>query len=176
MSGQGKYTTYAPSAAPKNTLLNKLFKGNSTISNPLVDLVGKESDARAQTVETAKALLTPAKQQGDAGYFPNGVNMTYTGDENGVEAPDLTKVKWQHASDPANPYMPDPTSPGPGTVDPQSRDADPKIAVEDVKGQGYVPGAPGTGTKSPTATAPAVKEHSELGTQGALGYDVNGFG
>lgn len=176
MSGQGKYTTYAPQATPKNALLGRLFKGNSTISNPLTDLTGKEEDARSQTVALAKTLLTPAVQQGDPGHFPSGVNMGYVGDPNGVQAPDLSAVKWESAGDPANAFTPDISSPGPGVTDPKAKDSDPKVSITDVKGAGYVPGAPGTGTKSPTKTAPAVKDNSELGTQGVLGYDVNGFG
>lgn len=176
MSGQGKYTKYTADASTRNTLLGKLFKGNSTISNPLADLTGKENDARQQTVDRAKALLTPAVQQGDPGQFPSGVNMNFTGDPNGVSTPDLSKVKWTNAGDPANAYTPDLTSPGPGVTDPHAKDTDPKITVSDVKGAGYVPGAPGTGTKSPVSTSPAVVENNVLGEQGKLAYDVNGFG
>lgn len=176
MSGQGKYTTYTATASDKNSLLGRLFKGNSAISNPLADLTGKEEDARKQTVERAKALLSPNVQQGDPGHFPQGVNMNYEGDANGVQTPDLTQVKWDSAGDPANAYAPDLTSPGPGTTDPLSRDADPEISVADIKGIGYVPGAPGTGTKSPSETSKSVKENSELGVPGVLKLDVNGFG
>lgn len=174
MSGQGKYTTYAPAATPRNALLNKLFKGNSAISNPLQDLTGKETDAIAQTVARAKALLSPTVQQGDAGFFPSGVHMDYSGDPNGTSNPDLSKVGWTQAGDPANGYMPDITSPGPGNTDPHTKDVDPKIAVPDIKGAGYVPGAPDTGTKSPTETTSVIKANSELGKQGPSGYDVNG--
>lgn len=173
MAGQGKYTTYAPVASDRNSLLNRLYKGSG--NNPFTDLTGKEEDARLQTVDRAKALLSPDVQQGDPGHFPAGVNMAYEGDPNGIEVPDLTKVKWDSAGDAANPYTPDISSPGPGKTDPLSKDVDPKVAVSDIKGAGYVPGAPGTGTKSPDKTAPAIKENNELG-KGVSGYDVNGFG
>lgn len=176
MSGQGKYTKYAPEASTRNTLLNKLFKGNSSLSSPLVDLEGKELDARQQTVERGKALLVPTVQQGDPGHFPSGVNLKFAGDQNGVTAPDLSKVKWVQPGDPANAFTPDITSPGPGNTDPRSKDVDPKITVSDIKGAGYVPGAPGTGTKSPSATSAAVVENNELGEAGKLAHDVNGFG
>mgnify|MGYP001595556627 CR=1 FL=1 len=176
MSGKGKYTTYAPAANNKNTLLNKLFKGNSTVPNPLADLVGKEDDVRQQTVARAKTFLTPDVQQGDPGMFPNGVNMTFVGDSNGVTAPDLTKVEWDSAGDPANPYAPDITSPGPGKTAGSDKDVDPDISVEDLKGPGYVPGSPGTGTKSPTQTSEAIVTNNELGEAGKLAFDVNGFG
>lgn len=178
MSGQGKYTKYAPDASGKNTLLDRLFKGNSAVSSPFAELTGKEEDARLQTLARAKELLSPADgiQQGDPGHFPAGVNMNYTGDPNGIESPDLDKVKWESAGDPANAYAPDISSPGPGLTDPSSKDVDPEVSVVDLKGPGYVPGAPGTGTKSPSKTAEAIKDNSELGTPGVLAYDVNGFG
>lgn len=176
MSGQGKYTTYAPAATPRKVVLNRLFKGNSAVANPFADLVGKEDEARLQTIARAKLLLKPEVQQGDLGHFPSGVNMHYAGDQNGVEAPDVTKVEWTRAGDAANGYMPDPTSPGPGFTDPSAKDTDPNIEVADIKGAGYVPGAPGTGTKSPSVTTPAIVENSTLGEQGKLAYDVNGFG
>lgn len=176
MSGQGKYTKYAADASPRNTLLNKLFKGNSTVPNPLADLEGKELDARKQIIDRARDLLTPVVQQGDPGHFPSGVNLDFVGDPNGVSSPDLEKVKWQNAGDPANAFTPDISSPGPGVTDGLAKDTDPKISVTDVKGAGYVPGAPGTGTKSPVKTSAAVVQNNELGEPGKLAYDVNGFG
>ncbi len=175
MAGQGKYTQYAPEANARNSLLGRLFKGNSTIANPFAEFAGKEEDARQATLARAKPLLSPEVQQGDPGHFPAGVNMEYEGDDNGVSAPDLDTVVWDSAGDPANGYMPDPGSPGPGITDPSGKDHDPQISVADANGPGYVPGSPGTGTKSPIDTAAAVKANSELG-QGKLGYDVNGFG
>lgn len=176
MPGQGKYTQYAASATDRNTRLNKLFKGNTSLSNPNAELVGKEEDARLQIIARAQELMSPVVQQGDTGFYPQGVNMHYAGDENGVSAPDMTKVKWDSAGDPANPYTPDITSPGPGVTDGLGKDVDPEISVEDIKGPGYVAGAPGTGTKSPAITGPVVKQNSKLGSQLSLKHDVNGFG
>lgn len=172
--GTGKYTIYAAVASAKNTLLNRLFKGNSTIPNPNQDLVGKETDARLQVVARGEQFLTPAHTDGDPGMFPNGVNLNFTGDSGGPNPPDLTKVAWTNAGDPANGYAPDISSPGPGRTDPAAKDTDPKLSVEDLKGAGYVPGGPDTGTKSPTQTTPTVVSNSELGTPGKLAYNVNG--
>lgn len=176
MAGQGKYTKYTAEASPKNALLGRLFKGSPEISNPYADLVGKEEDARLQTIARAKELLTPRVQQGDPTIFPQGVNMYYEGDENGISAPEMSEVKWRQAGDPANPFAPDISSPGPGKTDPLSKDVDPKISIEDLKGPGYVPGAPGTGTKSPNKTSAAIKENSKLGVVPPSKVDVNGFG
>lgn len=176
MAGQGKYTKYTGEASPKNALLGRLFKGSADQTNPYADLVGKEEDARQQTVARAKALLTPRVQQGDPAIFPQGVNMYYEGVENGISSPELSEVKWRQAGDPANPFAPDISSPGPGNTDPLTKDVDPKISIEDIKGQGYTPGAPGTGTKSPAKTSSTIKENAKLGNVAPVKVDVNGFG
>lgn len=175
MPGQGKYTVYAPVASDRNNLLDKLFKGNDAISNPFQDLVGKELDARMQTIARAKLYLTPAFQQGDAGHFPNGVNMNYVGDPNGVSVPNISEngdVVWGKPGDPALPFAPDLRSPGPGQTDAPSAEnlqTNPNITISEIKGPGYVVGAPGTGTKSPNATSTALAANLELGEPVSLG-------
>lgn len=172
MAGQGKYTTYVPKASTKNERLGKLFKGNSRLENPFAELVesGDQTEAIQQTVARGEEFLRADKQQGDPGHFPQGVNMTYSGDENGLTVPDLTKVKWAKAGDPANAYTPDLSSPGPGETDPKSKDKDPQISVEDIKGEGYTPGTPGTSTaRSPSTTTSQIKTANTLGTAQPLG-------
>src|SRR5262249_33666055 len=121
MSGTGKYTQYAPPASDKNTLLNKLFHSSDATEKPVVqDLVGKEDDARKAIVDIAKAQLTPAHQAGDLGYFPSGVDLNFAG------APKTEDVKWALAGDPANPYAPDISSPGPGKTLGTDKAADPQ--------------------------------------------------
>jgi len=167
MAGQGKYTIYAPPATDRNNLLNKLFKGNSKESNPFADLTGKENDAEAYILAIAKQYLTPSHQDGDKGMFPNGVNLDYSGDKNDITAPNQEDVKWTSAGDPANGYVPDLRSPGPGQTDAQTADnlqTDPKISPADIAGPGYVPGAPDTGTVSPSKTASKIVTDNELGT------------
>ena len=168
MAGQGKYTTYVPVASVRNTRLGRLFAGNSTISNPLAEHVasGNADKAREETVDRAKALLQPSSQQGDLGHFPQGVRLDYQHEN----FPDVTKVAWESAGDPANPYMPDPSSPGPGETSPLAKDSDPEISPTDVKGEGYIPGQPGVSTtRNPLDTAPAVHAENELGKAGTLG-------
>jgi hypothetical protein len=172
MSGTGKYTQYAAPASDKNTLLNKLFHSADAVQKPLVqDLVGKEEDARKSIVELAKTNLTPAHQSGDLGYFPSGVDLDFTGKSTSVQPPDTAEgkdVKWSNPGDPANSYVPDITSPGPGKTDGLDKAADPKIAAKDLK-PNYVPAAPGTGTKSPTATNAKIVAANILGVAGKLG-------
>lgn len=170
MSGQGKYTKYAPPASDKNVRLAKLFAGNSKEENPLAGLVGKEDDARLTTVARAKAYLTPKHQAGDVGLFPNGVNLDFTGDTQ--SPPNFEDVKWQKAGDPALPYAPDVRSPGPGVTSAEVSEilqSKPTDTVADVVGDGYVPGAPGTSTKSPAQTTPAIARSNDLGQGNKLG-------
>lgn len=163
MSGTGKYTQYAPPANDKNTLLNKLFHSADATEKPIVqDLVGKENDAHDAVVAIAKAALTPAHQAGDLGYFPSGVDLNFAG------APKTEDVKWTLAGDPANPYAPDITSPGPGKTKGSDKSVDPQIKTTDIKPT-YVPGAPGTGTKSPAATNAKIIAANLLGVAGKLG-------
>lgn len=163
MAGTGKYTTYAPPASDKNTLLNKLFHSEDATQKPIVqDLVGKEDDARKAIVELAKASLVPAHQAGDLGQFPTGVDLDFRG------APKTEDVKWALAGDPANPYTPDITSPGPGKTEGSDKSSDPEIKTIDVK-PNYVPQAPGTGTKSPAGVVAKVVAANLLGVSGKLG-------
>ena len=161
--GTGRYTTYVPVASPRNTRLRELF--NSRAANNAGAFYGAvdETDninAAAAAVSRATANvnaqgvggLLPAdgQQAGDTGMFPTGVKQGYGG------APDITDVEWKNAGDPANPYVPDLSSPGPGKTSPIDKNADPGLSVTDVKGETYVPGAPGTGTTSPSVTSPTL--------------------
>jgi len=152
MPGLGKYNKYASPLTRNNIMLNKLFRGNEAIQSPIQDLVGQENDARLQTIERAKEFLTPTWQQGDLGYFPNGVNLDYSGEPNGISAPKLGGVTWKKAGDPALQFAPDLRSPGPGSVSAESADnlqTNPEISISDIKGPGYIPGAPKTSTIQP---------------------------
>lgn len=157
MSGQGKYTVYAPPANDKNTLMAKLYP-----AAPTAELVGKETEARVATVDLARTHLTPAVQQGDMGYFPQGVQMDYQG------APDLTTVEWTNAGDPSNGFFPDISSPGPGKTDGTDKDSDPELRTIDVK-PNYVVGSPNGGTTSPATTNAKLVAASLLGVPGAMG-------
>jgi hypothetical protein len=190
MPGTGRYTNYAPTASGRNTLLGKLFKGNSTISNPYAKFVetGDTDGARRALLagdgdfannlgKGAAALLQPDVQDSGSAevstFAGKAVNLDYTGDANDITIPDLPKVGWKEAGDPANPYMPDIRSPGPGQTDAKSAanlQSDPDIKPADVKGEGYVPGQPGESTaRSPQGAQTAVRSGAKLGTNSPLG-------
>jgi hypothetical protein len=170
MSGQGKYTTYVPVSSTRNTLLRKLF--NAKASNGAGVFYGKldqadNGDAAKAAVASATApvvngigglLPKGGNQSGDPQMFPTGVSLSYG------NAPDVSAVAWKNPGDPANPYVPDITSPGPGKTDPLDKDADPSISYSDLK-PNYKPGTDadsttkrieGTGTTSPSVTSPSV--------------------
>lgn len=173
MSGTGKYTQYtAPTVVggkdvtKKVSRLRKLFsdKYNDKTKVPphLTVDPGKEKDARDETVALAKQLLTPTNQSGDPGHFPTGVNLDY------ASATDLTEVKWSRPGDPANPYVPDLTSPGVPTLLGTDKSSDPQVSPDDIK-PNYEPGNVGSGTQSPKKAAQKISESSVLGQEGKLG-------
>lgn len=163
MSGNGKYTQYAPPMGDRNTLLNKLFRSSDANQKPIAqDLVGKEDDVRKATVAIAQANLQPSHQTGDLNLFPNGVDLNFSG------APNPADVKWTNPGDPENAYTPDISSPGPGKTEGTDKAVDPQIKVSDLK-PAYVPGAPGTGTRAPLATVAKLVAASLLGVQGKMG-------
>lgn len=145
--GSGRYTTYLPTKTVKTDRLSKLFKGG------LSGLYsGKEnnSDAAAAAVAVAKSVLTG---KGDQDLFGNGVDLGFGVNDGTV--PNTTEVKWSKAGDPANPYVADLSSPGPGKTDGIDKDADPKLAPEDIK-PNFDSKNPSVNTTSPSATAPRL--------------------
>lgn len=174
MSGTGKYTKYTPventqlgSDLSKFVLLDKIFK-----KGPLVGFAGKEADYRALVVADAKALMQPDLQTGDTDHFPVGVNLDFSGDNLPSGGPDVSSVKWVNPGDPANPYVPDITSPGPDNTAGTDKNVDPEIVPEDIKPTYLYPGAPKSataGTVDPEDTGAKIDKASELGKTGILG-------
>jgi len=141
--GSGRYTTYLPVNSEKTERLSKLFKGGS---NELYGGAKSNTDAAAAAVAVAKSNR---KGVGDPDMFGAGVSLVY------AEAPDTSEVGWKNPGDPANPYVPDLTSPGPGKTDGVQKDANPNIDTIDVK-PNFDPANPSINTASPTATAPRL--------------------
>jgi hypothetical protein len=157
--GKGRYTTYVGKASARNTLLWKLFNKKAP-NDAGVFYGGQEpSDNNAAAAAVTAVATAPVngegvgglipsngQQVGDVGMFPTGVDLTYG------KAPNLSDVKWNVAGDPANPYAPDISSPGPGRTQGIDKDVNPGLSVGDLK-PNYVPAAPGTGTVSPSTTS-----------------------
>jgi hypothetical protein len=160
MPGQGKYTNYSDkipgpdqggTSAGKLTFLSKLFPGG-----PKLDI--------KTVIDAAKKFLTPAVQDTPDLSFPGQkVNLNF------ADAPSLSDVKFKNPGDPSTPFTPDVRSPGSAVAADQLGDTstdsiqtnlipvagDPGVNVNDFA-PNYVPGGPGTGTKSPSATSTQV--------------------
>ena len=152
--GSGRYTTYLPIKSSKTDMLLKLFKGGF---GAIYNNKESNSDAASEAVAIAKNVLNGV---GDSDMFGNGVDLNYGG------APNTAEVAWSKAGDPANAYVPDISSPGPGKTSPEDKDVDPKIAAEDIK--------PGFDTKNPSVnTTPPNATSRRLGTL-SLGENLQG--
>lgn len=82
----------------------------------------------------------------DSGHTFGAYNRDY------ADAPDVAAVKTGGAGLPASPYVPNPTSPGPGTMDPTKQGEAPAGFGEDPSNQYGV----GDGLANPKATSEAI--------------------
>ena len=141
--GSGRYTAYLPVNSEKTERMSKLFKGGMS---ELYNGAKSNADAAQAAVKIAKSVLDG---KGDQDIFGNGVSLSYK------ESPDTKEVKWTKAGDPANSYVPDLSSPGPGKTDGVDKDSDPQLKSVDVK-PNFDPANPSVNTTSPSATAPRL--------------------
>lgn len=165
----GKYTTYVGGVATSaHTLLAKLFPAGPFVV-PLTQ--GDEKAAQKMVIDVATAKvdakgvggLKPSDgiQQGDLGMFPTGVRLGYG------DAPDVPTVAWSRAGDPANPYFPDITSPGPGKTDGRDKSVNPNLAVGDVPATDTDPS--GQNLKNPALDGRAIYNNNTIGSPQKLG-------
>ena len=160
----GRYTTYVGGVqTAAHSLLSKLFPAGpfaAQLSN------GDETKAQAQVQATATAKvvngvggLQPSDgvQAGDLGMFPQGVPLGFGA------SPDVTMVKWTNPGDPANPYAPDITSPGPGLTDGKDKNVDPKISVADIKATSTTEDVAGQNVRNPAQDGPAIYGNNFIG-------------
>ena len=131
--GSGRYTIYLPVKSLKTDRLSKLFKGGL---GGLYDGKETNAEAAAAAVLVAKSVLNG---KGDQDLFGNGISLSYG------DSPNTADVKWNKAGDPANPYVADLTSPGPGKT----------AGTENIK-PGFDSKNPTVNTTSPSATAPRL--------------------
>lgn len=186
-----KYVSDDPNVAAKNVRLGKLFQGRGDVINPYAIYVenGDPDGARLALLEGnggfennlgigAREMMQPSAPIQDAvvvNEFGASVDLNYNGDPNGITIPNTAEgqdVVWAEAGDPVNPFMPDLRSPGPHLTEATSEsnmadapDAEVGGVAEffDSLGKSYVPGAPGTGTASPTSTKQPVQDINTLG-------------
>ena len=164
--GAGRYTTYVPVEATTGDTkryerLAKLFNKNAGDAGVIYGAAYQVDQGAA-----AKAVVDRATATDGNGLFPKDGKLKGTpsainlyGDVDlsfgHPDNPALGDFKWTNAGDPANGYVPDITSPGPGKMLGTDKDKDPGITPKDVKGN-YTPGVIGTGTADPSATSKDV--------------------
>lgn len=155
--GSGRYTSYIPVKSSKLTRLFKLFKFGA----PEIYEGQDENRLAAQvSSERAKELLNG---EGDPDMFGSGVSLEFADAPATAEA----EFKWKNSGDPANPYVPDITSPGPGLTEGVDKTTDPKIKTTDIK-PNFDPANPTVNTTSPSSTSKrlgtfSMGENLELG-------------
>jgi hypothetical protein len=171
----GKYTSYVGggAATAAHALLARLFPA-SPYAKQIANGDEKAAQAVAQAAATAKVVagvggLQPSDgiQAGDLGMFPAGVDLTFAysvGQTPPNAVPDVSKVKWANPGDPANPFTPDITSPGPGLTAGTDKNVDPKISANDIN-----PAPSVADTRDPSAEGPAVSKNNTLGSPQKLG-------
>lgn len=182
MPGKGKYTNYSDQIADethggtsqkKIDFLSRLFS-----TGPSMKI--------ADVIKRAQEIFNPPVQTGvDPLLYEGGkVNMDYR------DAPDLSDVKFSKPGDPSTPYTPDIRAPGIssatrdtlGSTDTtdvvtnlEPREGDPGISTEELV-PNYIPGSPGSGTKSPAIFSKKVADATVLGKDlpNAKGNDSTG--
>ena len=138
--GSGRYTTYLPVKSPKLQRLLNMFKGGFSA---LYKDKESNADAAKEAVAIAKSVLDG---KGDSDMFGVNVDLSYG------SAQDTAAVKWANAGDPANPYVPDISSPGPGKTEGSEKNSDPALKPEDINPK-FNPATKSVNTESPTTTS-----------------------
>jgi hypothetical protein len=148
----GRYTSYVPTdnkSKDRRIFLERLFKGDAITEPPFKGI----TDASAAAVKAGEYFnILRGQGQGftgaidglvakdgiiDTGVYGANVgkvDLTYQNRAidpvKGPEARNIETVKWSKAGDPANPYLPDISSPGPGLTDGVDKKSDPQISVD----------------------------------------------
>lgn len=171
MSGKGKYTTFNAPASPRKSFLEKCYAGDSSVTPPFQGMdQTKAIDPKNvdSAVARGNAILRAAASggitAGDVGHFPTGVDLSYTGATATVSIPDKvagSEDSWKKPGDPANSYVPDITSPGPGKTEGIDKAVNPKISSADIK-QNIVPGTDDN-TKNPSDAGTKLYDANTLG-------------
>lgn len=176
----GRYTTYVGGVATDaHKLLSRLFP-NGPLATPLA--AGDETAAQVIVQKAATADpgpdpngggIQPAHgiQQGDLGMFPTGVDMTFAGSllSPPNSPPDVSKVKWTKAGDPANPYVPDITSPPDLGTEPSDKNVDPGISVSDARAIATTEDPADANLRNPVLDGPAVSGNNTIGKKQTMG-------
>jgi len=201
MPGKGIYTEYVPTTPirkEKAQNLQKLFPGGDpgkVGSTP--PFYGKDqAGAAKESADFGNTFIyglddkgnSIGKLKGDAQHFPDGFSPDYSGNGANVQVPDKWSESkdagagvWAQSGDPANPFVPDLTSPagGPGAAGDGTLDvtpnanvsplgkSDPEISAASVKPLLDVKAS--DNTKNPAIESKNIHSNSKLGGDMKLG-------
>ena len=164
MAGKGKYTTYVSSDKAKNDFMKKLYGSHSWITS-----VDTQSDAIDAANALGNNVLRAGNTKGIVDTMDTSlgkVDLTFSGGgDSTMQPPEIVSGadgSWKQAGDPANSYVPDITSPGPGKAEGVDKVSDPKIKAGDIKPNLPI-GSTTNGTRSPALVGPKVYAGNTLG-------------
>lgn len=174
----GKYTTYVGGAATAaHTLLSKLFP-----ASPFAAPLSNGDEVKAQQLVAAVATAPVVKgvgglrpsdgqQAGDLGMFPQGVDISFGGAHLAPpnSPPDVSIVAWKNPGDPANPYAPDITSPGPGLTDGKDKNVDPHLDAATIRATATTEDGADVNLRNPINDGPAIYANNNIGQKQDLG-------
>jgi hypothetical protein len=123
--GSGRYTTFVPIKSARNSVLKSVY--NDRYGSKADIYEGSKSFDNFSTAQVAAENSLKIKNKDEIlEYWSEGISLFYKG------APDVSSVKFVNPGDPANPYVPDLSSPGVNQGVP-SIYSDPGISINDVK-------------------------------------------
>jgi len=182
MSGKGKYTTYNTPASARKTFFENLFKGSPFAGFDQTTAMDPSKDG--SPVKMGNDILRGGNFAGDSasgggtahtskdGIVDTGdvafgkVDLTFKGGGDSTQTPPNTHegkdVKWTGAGGPANSYVPDISSPGPGKTEGDQKTVDPGIKTTDIK-KDFDPAKASVNTTSPSDTGKKLYDANTLG-------------
>jgi len=165
MAGRGRYSNYTPlnvQSAAAYARRYALF--NAKAADDKGAFFGSDGGNVSKYIETSGKLFEAGV--GDLQMFPKGVDFKFG------EAPNLQDTSLGRSGDPANPFMPDVSSPGAVdgavNIDPKAKTGNGSIDVADVKPNYIVANgvvgedAQNLGTQSPSTTSTLVGQSTLL--------------
>lgn len=165
MAGRGRYSNYTPLSVQSAAAYARRYAlFNAKSSDDRGAFFGADGGNVNKYIEDSGKLFETGV--GDIQMFPNGVDFKFG------TAPNLSDTSLKNAGDPANPYMPDVSSPGAvegaTNLDAKSKTGNGKIAPEEAKPDYVLPSgivgqdAQNLGTQSPSNTSKLLGQSTLL--------------
>lgn len=168
MPGKGKYTNFIGNK-DKVVALRRFFKGGGPdyIELNEAEAVKEAANIGNKVLRGGNDGVVPASQNS---FWPEGVDLTYSGGKSTVQPPDFSVVNDKGYLDevgpgaPMNAFTPDVSSPGPGKTLGVEKEVGNRPDVEPDP-------AKAAEVKKPSATSPVVHRNNALGDASKLNLD-----